>query len=200
MANQPAVGTTGVAAQPDREAAIRMPNADWWRLALVVPALVAVDQITKAMAERLLDARRPTAVIPGVLDLWPSTNPGAVFGLTGSLDPSIARILLIVLAAVALALLLRLYGRLSRQPSGAGGLMAGLLLVLSGTVGNLVDRLLRGEVVDFLHFGLFGPAMGATCNVADLFIAGGLLWMVASTFRRRTPRGGGTPQEAPRHT
>lgn len=116
-----------------------------------------LDRVTKLAAERHLEGRPPIDVIPGVLQLRYTTNPGGAFGLFGGAT------WLFVGASIAVIAIILVASR--RPPSFAAAVALGL--VLGGALGNLTDRLVRGsglsgEVVDFIDFQVW-PVF----NVAD---------------------------------
>jgi len=122
-----------------------------------------LDVATKTVAVDVLRDRAPIEVVPGVLDLTLTRNPGAAFGLGTDLT-----VVLTLAALVVVGVVLRLSVRIA-DPVWA----VGLGLLLGGALGNLTDRLLRepgplqGHVVDFLrlpHWPVFNVA--DSCIVA----------------------------------
>ncbi len=114
----------------------------------VVAALAwAGDVATKVVAVDTLTGREPVEVVPGVLDLTLTRNPGAAFSLGTDVTA-----LLTVVALVVVGVVLRLSVRIADR---AWAVALGLLL--GGALGNLTDRMLRepaplqGHVVDFLR-------------------------------------------------
>src|SRR5690606_23811941 len=107
----------------------------------------AVDVATKILAVELLRGRDPVEVVPGVLSLTFTRNPGAAFGVATGLT-----LVLSLVAAAVVIVVIRMVTRL-RDPVWA----VGLGLLLAGALGNLTDRVfrepgvLRGHVVDFLE-------------------------------------------------
>ncbi|MDR0531987.1 MAG: signal peptidase II [Oscillospiraceae bacterium] len=141
------------------------------RLAAIAMAagLVVLDQYIKAVAVRMLKPQGAMQLVRGVLGLQYTENTGISFSL---FEDSMVMmwVVTIVTSAVMLAgVLLILSGRL-RQ---ASPLCAAALIIAGGT-GNLLDRLLRGFVVDYLEF-LF--VRFAVFNFADICIAGGVAWL-----------------------
>ena len=144
-------------------------------MALTIAAVVlALDQATKAWVLHTLPGAPPLTVIPGCFDLTFSRNTGGVFGLLAG-APSFARRAFFVSAtAVALGVIvvfLRRWGRESRL------LIVSLALVAGGAVGNLVDRLRFGSVVDFIDWHWRGYHW-YTFNVADSAISTGAVLLV----------------------
>lgn len=142
-------------------------------------AVLAADQLTKELALAHLDPTRPLEVTSffNLVLVW---NRGVSFGLLAGTGGS-APWLLIGLAAAISALLVVW---LRREPRSLP--RAALWLVLAGAVGNVIDRLRHGAVVDFLDFHLSGHHWPAF-NVADsaIVIGAGLL-LFDGLFARRT--------------
>ena len=125
------------------------------------------------LAERSLQGGA-VELIPGVLDLRYTTNPGGAFGLFGGIPWLFVAISLVVIGAVLVAS--------TRLPGTATAV--GLGLVLGGALGNLTDRAIRGpgfsgEVVDFVDLQIW-PIF----NVADAAIVLGALTLFVLGFRR----------------
>ena len=140
-------------------------------LAALAGAVVALDQLTKSLAQTHL-ADGPVHVL-GPLDLELSYNTGVAFGVGRGLGP------LLVLVAVALVAVVFGMGRSAR--SWAGLVAAGL--VLGGAVSNLGDRLFRGNggaVIDFIRLPHW-----PTFNLADSAIVIGVVILVLATLRGR---------------
>jgi signal peptidase II len=149
-------------------------------------AVVALDQVTKALVRAYLPLHSSRTVIPGLLDFTHVQNTGAAFGFLNAVDfphkaGVIALVSTIALVSVAVfAVGLAPHQRLAR---------AGLALILGGAAGNLVDRLAAGAVVDFVdvywhqyHFWAF--------NVADSAITIGVVGMMLDMLgvgNRQTP-------------
>jgi signal peptidase II len=140
--------------------------------------------VTKALAESNLQGRPPVELIPAVLQLRFTTNPGGAFGLFGNLSVLFAVFSVVVIGVVVLA---------SRNLPGRVAAI-GLGLVLGGAVGNLTDRLIRGqgldgEVVDFIDLHVW-PVF----NVADsAIVIGALLLLVLGLRGESGARRGPTP-------
>jgi signal peptidase II len=143
-------------------------------LLLTLGLTVGGDQISKRMAERVLPVRGPFAVLHGAVRFELATNRGAFLGL-GNRLPGNARAVLFIVAvgiglAAALAFLFRAPDWPIRRVVAAG-------LVVGGGVGNLVDRIARGPVTDFLVLRL-GPLHTGIFNLADVCILAGGAWLL----------------------
>jgi len=140
--------------------------------------LVLLDQATKIAAEQMLTGRGAVVVIPGLFNLVYVTNKGAAWGMLGSLAGG--RWLLLGISLVV-TLLIAWQFRLLTEGHAERFLALGM--VLGGIVGNGIDRVWRGEVVDFLDFHLQGRHWPAF-NVADSAICVGVAIFVLSSLLR----------------
>ncbi len=127
---------------------------------------VLLDQVVKYWAVQTLTAGA-IAIIPGVFELTYVENRGAAF----SLLQNQVWLFVIITCVVLCAIFFCLYKRMMRTRLG----VCALLLVASGAVGNLIDRVVRGYVVDLFYFRLIDfPVF----NVADVFVVcGGILFV-----------------------
>jgi signal peptidase II len=167
---------TGSAAVRDDDSRGRPASLNAWQLSVAVAAVVLVlDQLTKAWAEAAL-ADGPIVIIEGFLQLRLTYNTGAAFSMFSKGGPVLAVIALGVIAMIVFVL---------KDASRKAEAVA-LGMVLGGSVGNLSDRVFRGDgllngaVVDFIDFSFF-----ATFNVADtgITLGVGLLLLVAFIFK-----------------
>ena len=117
------------------------------RAAGVAAAVVVADQLSKAWVVANLPYGSETQVIPGLFRLVHSRNRGIAFGFLGASGPAVQLGLLAVVAAIV-----AFVGWQLLRTDGNGLAGTGLALVLGGAVGNVLDRVFRGEVVDFLDF------------------------------------------------
>jgi len=160
----------------------------WFTISAVV---VLVDQASKAWVHAALSDAPRVEVIPGWLNLVYSRNPGGLFGYFTDMSQPWRTLLLTLLPVAAIAFVVDYLTRgkdLDRTARWA------LSLVLGGAIGNLIDRVFRGEVIDFIDaqasgglaewlVGRFGTAHWHTFNVADSCIVSGALLLLISAFR-----------------
>lgn len=132
---------------------------------------VFFDQLTKWWAEGFL-REGAISVVPGVLKLHLRKNFASAFGLQFLNRPQHVAVTLGVTAFFLLFLF-------SRRTCKSFPLYLGGSLYLAGAWGNLVDRLWRGYVVDFIE-----PSFWATFNVADVLIVAGVIGVVWGFLRR----------------
>ncbi len=128
---------------------------------LGIAVLVALDQWTKSLAVRYLAGQDALVLIPGVFQLEYLENRGAAFGL---LQNQIW--LFIILTAIFLAAAVWIYLRLPKTRRYLPLHIIAVVLV-SGALGNLIDRIRLGYVVDFFYFSLIDFPI---FNMADIYV------------------------------
>lgn len=148
----------------------------WARAGVVAACVIAADQLVKALVTSALDRGEEREIVAGI-KLINTRNAGVAFGqLQGG------GAIVTVLIAVALVALVVYVGRNARRP--LIWLPAGLLL--GGALGNVIDRIREGAVVDFLKLPHW-PAF----NVADSAITVGVLTLLYVMERGDGARGSG---------
>ncbi|WP_018873514.1 signal peptidase II [Thioalkalivibrio sp. ALJ16] len=143
---------------------------------VIAAVIVLADQFTKRWAEHALTQFAPVEVTR-FFNLSLVYNPGAAFSFLADAGDW-GRWLL---TAIAVVIGLLIVGWLARLPRNAWWSVVALGLVLGGAIGNLIDRLRLGAVVDFLDFhwaGYHWPAF----NVADMAIVVGAVTLIVATF------------------
>jgi len=155
-------------------------------LLTVLPAGVLADQLSKRWADEHVRMRGVIDLVPNVLDLRYARNSGAFFSMGADLAP-VVRVLLFVVAGLGiLGLLLRMYFRTEPQQSRMRWALA---LLAAGAVGNLIDRVRGGQVVDFVYLHVGALLHWATFNVADVLITAGLALLALDLVRPQRAAG-----------
>ena len=131
------------------------PDTLWWSfsrlcalLASVTIPIVGLDQLSKLYVAAHFPLYATHTIIPNWLDLTYTLNPGAAFSLFATMPAAAREIFFLMLSCTATVVLLTL---LARRTTSAG-YRIGFALILGGALGNLIDRLARGRVVDFIYF------------------------------------------------
>jgi signal peptidase II len=140
------------------------------RFILVAGMVVLVDQISKVAIIHSVPLYENLEVIPGFFSLTHIRNTGGAFGLLAGEVTAIRTIFFLAFSGLALAVVLYLHAKMAQ---GRPWAETALALVFGGAVGNLVDRMRFGEVVDFLDFYL-GTHHWPAFNVADSAISVGV--------------------------
>jgi signal peptidase II len=130
-----------------------------------------VDQATKIWVDHSLTYADRVTVIDGFFYLTHVRNPGAAFGLFTDGPVEIRLGIFIGVTLVAIGIIFSFFRRLA--PGDRLSALA-LGMILGGAGGNLIDRVFRGEVVDFLHFRLWGGYTWPDFNLADTWIVIGV--------------------------
>jgi len=143
----------------------------WYGVALLV---LIIDQATKWLAQTKLTFHEPVAVIEPVLNWTLAYNYGAAFSFLANAGGWQKWFF----AGLALAMAVFLSAYLPRVPKQARLLSLGLAMMLGGAVGNLIDRLLHGHVIDFIHVHYYDVWHYPVFNVADMGICVGVALIV----------------------
>ena len=137
-------------------------------------AIVAIDQLTKAMVRATLPLHDSRTIIPGLVDFTHVRNTGAAFGFLNAVDFPFKTVVIALIATAALIGVGMYAASLAHHQLIA---RVGLALIIGGAAGNLLDRVIAGSVVDFVdvywrnwHFWAF--------NVADSAITIGVAIMI----------------------
>ena len=138
--------------------------------------LLLIDQISKLLVVKLIDINSGIELIKNFFYLTYTHNTGAAFSiLTGK------RIFLILIAVVILIVIFN-YLRKNKIESKVEKIA--FSLVIGGSIGNLLDRIVRGYVIDFLDFKIFGYNF-PIFNLADTFIVIGVFLLLIITLTRK---------------
>jgi signal peptidase II len=142
----------------------RQTTKRWWRFGVLALIVLVADQVAKAVIRATLAPRETHEVFRG-FHISRVANDGIAFGLFPGRQAAVSILTLLALSAIAVALA----GLVSRNATVATG--AGLLV--GGSLGNLIDRIARGAVTDFIDFAHY-PAF----NIADCGITVGAVLIV----------------------
>lgn len=136
---------------------------------LTIVLLLFLDQLTKAWAISVLRESGPFVLFPGILEFLYTENTGAAFGILKGQQ------WFFYIAACFVTVLLTVW--ILRLPKGRRSLplMLDLMLIIAGALGNVIDRLRFGYVVDFIYFK---PIDFPVFNVADIYITCGCAVLV----------------------
>lgn len=135
-----------------------------------------IDQISKILVIKFFDINNGIELIKNFFYLTYTHNTGAAFSiLTGQ------RLLLILVAVIILILIFN-YIRKNKVEGKVEKIA--FSLIIGGSLGNLIDRIIRGYVIDFLDFKIFGYNF-PVFNLADTFIVVGVLLMLITTLTRK---------------
>jgi signal peptidase II len=133
--------------------------------------IVAADQVTKWCVDRWMPLHHSIPVIDGFFSLTYIRNTGAAFGIFAGSAAAFRLPFLIIFSLIAVGFVATMLRRLSDERTG---LITALAFIIGGAVGNLIDRVAYGEVIDFLDF-YWGIYHWPAFNIADSFITIGVL-------------------------
>jgi len=144
--------------------------------------LAGADQLSKWWIQRIIGTKGSIPIIQGVFHLTRVQNSGSIFGLMKG-----ANLPLIILSIIVATVII--YMMLAEKISQDWLTRAAVVLLLAGTLGNLIDRLRHGAVFDFLDFQVW-PVF----NLADMMITSGVVALLIKEFR--TPQDPQDPSNA----
>ena len=148
------------------------------QLLLASNFLIVLDQITKYMVTIHVPLHYSISVVEGFFSITHIRNPGVAFGLFAGHESEYKVLFFVVISIIAILAILIIF---HQTPDDKRMVKVGLILIFSGAVGNLIDRILYKEVIDFLDFFYNGSHWPAF-NVADSCITIGVSFMILDLF------------------
>ncbi len=149
-------------------------------LLATVTAVVLLDFVTKAYIDSNMSLHESVVVIGGFLNIMYVRNPGAAFSFLASASPGFRSVFFLTVTVTAIVLVLYY---IAKSKTEEPLMIFALSLIMSGALGNFIDRVRLGEVIDFIdvHLGAYHwPAF----NVADSAITVGAFIMLFALFKR----------------
>ncbi len=122
-------------------------------------------------------------IVEGFFNLTHIRNSGVAFGIFSEEQSDLKPYLLILVSIIAIMAIMVIFHQTEKEKRLAHG---GLILIFSGAIGNLIDRILHKEVIDFLDFFIENQHWPAF-NIADSCITIGVMLMAADMFVGHTP-------------
>jgi signal peptidase II len=152
-------------------------------LAIVAGIVLVLDLFTKMLVLAYLPLGAGIPVIPGLFDLTHVQNPGGAFGFLATMGPQARGVIFILVSALAVAVILWFY---LQTPVQQRWLAFGFALIFGGAIGNLVDRLRFGAVIDFIDVYI-GDLHWPAFNIADSAITVGVAIFAFYVMFRKMP-------------
>jgi signal peptidase II len=149
-------------------------------VASIVGGILFLDQVTKTLIAQSLEIGQHIPILAGFFDLTHMRNPGAAFSFLAQAPEWFRQPFFLVATGVAIVALL--FFILYAQEEGTL-LVVAAASILGGAIGNLIDRLLYGEVIDFLLFYWRDWAWPAF-NVADSCITLGVVGLLWASWKQ----------------
>jgi signal peptidase II len=146
-------------------------------LAAITIPVILLDQATKLFVQAHMALYESIAIIPNYLDITYTLNPGAAFSMLADAPVWVRTMFLLTMACAAIIVLTVIIVRAERVSISS----VAFALILGGAMGNLIDRAVRGRVIDFLrahYYDLNYPIF----NVADSAISIGVALIILTAF------------------
>lgn len=153
------------------------------KLIFIAGLIVVLDQATKAIILNTLPLHQDIRVIPGFFNITHVLNPGGAFGIFASFNSVFRHFFFVGVAFMALGLVFYFY--VSTPPTHPF-LAIGFASIFGGAIGNLIDRLRFGQVVDFLDFYI-GHWHWPAFNFADSAISVGIGIFIFHILFKKVP-------------
>jgi signal peptidase II len=153
------------------------------RFALIIALIAVLDQFSKTMVLKYIPLHKTIAVIPGFFNLTHVHNPGGAFSFMAHNNSPLRHWLFLGAAILALCLILYFY---HQTPKTHPFLGVALAMIFGGAVGNLIDRMRFGEVVDFLDVYI-ATLHWPTFNVADSAVTVGVCIFIGHMVFKKIP-------------
>ena len=154
-------------------------------LSVVFVTTLLIDKLTKLWIVDRFQYGERLVVIPDVFNLTHVRNPGGAFSFMATMSPEFRQVFFMGTGALAIILLLAFFRRLEPGQWLSATAIGG---VLGGAIGNLTDRVVYGEVIDFLDFRLWGGYVWPTFNMADSWIVVGVAILMIEMFLEPEPQ------------
>lgn len=155
----------------------------WPRLLLVAGLVVLLDQLSKQLVLHSMPVGSGFPLIDGFFDIVHVRNPGGAFGFLSGQSQSVREFFFLFVTGVATIFILWVYNTI---PETHRVLSSGLAMVFGGAVGNLIDRLRFGNVVDFIDWYI-GDMHWPAFNLADSAICIGVGILIFHILFNRMP-------------
>ena len=146
-----------------------MPRRRAILFAATAGAVIVADQVAKALVRQTLDVGESVPVIDGVLWFTHVQNIGGAFGVFRGGRWAFV--------ALAVAVLMAIWWTVRQGRADRTVVMLGLALVVGGTVGNAIDRVVAGTVTDFVDLGWF-PVFNIADAALDVGVALIVIWLL----------------------
>ena len=153
------------------------------RFSIISLGVVLLDQMTKILVLRYMPLHDSISIIPGFFSLTHVHNPGGAFGFMAQNSSPLRHWLFLLAAFFALGMILYFYHQTPRTHPFFGFALA---LIFGGAIGNLIDRLRFGEVIDFLDVYI-GYMHWPTFNVADSAVSVGVIIFLFHVITKKMP-------------
>ena len=145
--------------------------------------MIVIDQYTKFMVSLHIPLNYSVKVVAGFFNLTHIRNSGVAFGIFSEQNSELKPYLLIFVSIIAIIAILAIFHQTDREKKMV---QTGLVLVFSGAIGNLIDRVLHKEVIDFIDI-FFENQHWPAFNIADACITIGVVLLAADMLVNSKP-------------
>jgi signal peptidase II len=145
--------------------------------------LIVIDQYSKFMVTLHIPLNYSIKVVEGFFNITHIRNSGVAFGIFSNHQSELKPYLLIFVSVVAIVAILAIFHQTGKEKRLV---RTGLILIFSGAIGNLIDRIIHKEVIDFIDLFIANQHWPAF-NVADSCITTGVLFMAVDLFMGYKP-------------
>jgi signal peptidase II len=145
-------------------------SAKWKLVSGWLVVILGFDQFSKFIVDRSMPLHHTIPIIDGLFNLTYVRNTGAAFGIFAGSHEAFRLPFLIIVSVLAIGFI---FVMLKRLRAGETGLIGALALILGGAIGNLIDRIVYGEVIDFLDV-YWAEYHWPAFNIADSCITVGV--------------------------
>ncbi|MBR4177763.1 MAG: signal peptidase II [Bacilli bacterium] len=145
---------------------------------ILIGLLIIIDQLSKSLIVKLLGIGNSKMIIDGFFKFSCIKNTGISFGLLSGY-----RIIIILLTILIIGYLLYEFIKYNKSKL----FLVSSIMIIGGALGNLIDRIFRGYVVDFISFTIFNKEM-AIFNIADILITIGIVLYVIDLIGDKNER------------
>lgn len=139
------------------------------RTSIIIGIIALIlDQLTK-----VLFINKNMELIPNVLKIYYWQNEGTIFEITNGIKISVIALESIIIIIPIVIYLVKRYSKAKNN------IILSLMLILAGAIGNLIDILFRGYVIDFINI-----ANSMNCNLSDVFLIGGIILLLILAIKQ----------------
>lgn len=159
-------------------------SGNYKKLLLISGLVIIFDQVTKFLILSNLPLYRSIPIIPGFFSITHIHNPGGAFGFMANQSLTMRHVVFLLVSSLAVCLIFYFY---RNTPKSHPVLASGIALIFGGALGNLIDRIRFGEVVDFLDVYI-GNHHWPAFNIADSAITIGVCIFLYYLIFNKLPR------------
>ena len=156
-------------------------NRKYKFLLIITPVIIIFDQVVKIFVDRTMHLYQSIEVLENFFHITYIRNKGAAFGMFSGADSSLRVPFFLVMSALAICVIMYIVHKDEGKTALFPTVMA---LILGGAIGNMIDRLRMGEVIDFLDLHWYQHHWPAF-NIADSAITVGAVLLILHMFKER---------------